>query len=93
MDAQEFFSDPQFVIVSEQIHKLIEEATAEELSNLHREATDLLSIAVEDYNDAISIMDFKGVNLVLNAIIEEKKVYIHSVDRFLDEIESFFETQ
>lgn len=90
MDAKEFFSYDQYKIISAQLRKVIEGATSEELDNLHREAAELLTIAMKDYNDAISIMDFRGTNLVLNAIIEEKKVYIHSVDRFLDDIEQFF---
>ena len=89
MDAKEFLSNPQYTIVSEQILKLIEESSAEELDNLHQEATELLNLALKEYNDAISIVEFRNENLVFNAIIEEKKVYIHSVDRFLDELDDF----
>lgn len=86
MDVTEFLNNPNFLIVSEQIRELIKSASEQELQELVNQVTNLLSIAIKEQDDAISVVEFHGGNLVLNANITKKMVYIHSVEFFLDEL-------
>lgn len=86
MNVDEFLQNPSIEIVSSQILEHLKTATGEERQGLFEKASELLSITVNEQDDAISITEFCGENLVLSANIKEKKVFIHSVDFFLDEL-------